>query len=153
MIWYDVKYDGHQKLVDKAIEIYGKLDLYVNNLGISAWMPINKIDEKFLIKLITTNEKKSHEIINNIRQKILADEVSQIKSILLTENKSKNKNLNPDKDVESKCSQVLLSIAEKYHIDSTIIANKRDIEIFSTLNKNTRFMKGWRYQIFGKLVQ
>jgi len=111
------------------------------------------LSDSLLIKLITTNENKSQEIINNIRQKILAEEISEIKKIVLGGKKPKNKNLNPDKNVESKCYEVLLSIADKYHIDSTIIANKRDIEIFSTFNKNTRFMKGWRYQIFGKLVQ
>ena len=48
-------YSEHQKLVKKAIEIYGRLDLYVNNLGISEWMPISQIDKKFLDKLIYTN--------------------------------------------------------------------------------------------------
>ena len=49
------EYDAHKNLVEKAIAIYGKLDLYVNNLGISEWMPISKIGEKFLNKLIKTN--------------------------------------------------------------------------------------------------
>ena len=49
------KYEGHQKLVKKAIEIYGQLNLYVNNLGISQWRAINKIDQRFLDKLISTN--------------------------------------------------------------------------------------------------
>jgi len=150
--WEKISYPLYFDIVE--IDILKNIACWREKLAIKYDVPKKWIlSDPLLIKLITTNEKKSHEIINNIRQKILADEVSQIKSILLTENKSKNKNLNPDKDVESKCSQVLLSIAEKYHIDSTIIANKRDIEIFSTLNKNTRFMKGWRYQIFGKLVQ
>lgn len=49
------KYSDHQLLVRKAIELYGKIDLYVNNLGISEWKPINKVDKKFLDKLIHTN--------------------------------------------------------------------------------------------------
>ena len=150
--WEKINYPLYFDIVE--IDILKNIACWREKLAIKYDVPKKWIlSDSLLIKLITTTEKKSHEIINNIRQKILSDEISQIKSILLTENKSKNKNLNPDKDVESKCSQVLSSIAEKYHIDSTIIANKRDIEIFSTLNKNTRFMKGWRYQIFGKLVQ
>lgn len=49
------KYDGHQTLVKEALSKYGKLDLYVNNLGISDWRPIQKINEEFLNKLISTN--------------------------------------------------------------------------------------------------
>ena len=49
------KFGSHQKLVEEAIKIYGKLDLYVNNLGISEWRPIQNIDEEFLNKLISTN--------------------------------------------------------------------------------------------------
>jgi len=49
------KFNSHQKLVGEAIRMYGKLDLYVNNLGISDWRPIQKIDEAFLNKLVSTN--------------------------------------------------------------------------------------------------
>ena len=111
------------------------------------------LSDSLLIKIMTANERKSLDIIKNIRQEILEEEILELKNILSTSNKPKNKNLNPNKEIESKCSEVLLSVADKHHIDSTIIANKRDIEIFSVLNKKSRFMKGWRYQIFGKLVQ
>ncbi len=49
------KYETHVKLVNTAIKLYGKLDLYVNNVGISEWKPISKIDINFLDKLIRTN--------------------------------------------------------------------------------------------------
>lgn len=45
----------HKKLVDKALRINKKIDLYVNNVGLSDWKPIEKIDEDFLDKLIKTN--------------------------------------------------------------------------------------------------
>ena len=45
----------HQKLVDHAIKTFGKLDLYVNNVGISEWKPIDKIDNDFLDKIFKTN--------------------------------------------------------------------------------------------------
>lgn len=49
------KYSGHSELIDNAINKYGKLDTYVNNVGISEWKPINQVDENFLGKLIETN--------------------------------------------------------------------------------------------------
>jgi len=48
-------YAGHEKLIDTAMKKYGKLDTYVNNVGISEWKPINQVDENFLGKLIETN--------------------------------------------------------------------------------------------------
>ena len=48
-------YKTHQKLVDKAINSYGKLDLYVNNVGISEWKTISEIDNNFLDKIFKTN--------------------------------------------------------------------------------------------------
>ena len=47
--------DGHQKLIERAIKNFGKLDLYVNNVGLSEWKPISEVDEDFLDKLIKTN--------------------------------------------------------------------------------------------------
>ena len=64
-----------------------------------------------------------------------------------------NKNLYPKKDIEQKCNEVLSYVSDEFKIDPTIIANKRDMEIFIISNQKARFMKGWRYQIFGKLVQ
>lgn len=48
---------SHVALCEKAIEVGGKLDAYVNNAGISAWRPINKIDEKFFDDLVAVNLK------------------------------------------------------------------------------------------------
>ncbi len=48
-------YDTHKNLVQKAINSYGKLDLYVNNVGISEWKSIEEINNDFLDKLFKTN--------------------------------------------------------------------------------------------------
>ena len=48
-------YETHRKLVEKAINSYGKLDLYVNNVGISKWKSIEDINNDFLDKLFKTN--------------------------------------------------------------------------------------------------
>ncbi len=52
-----------------------------------------------------------------------------------------------------KCNTVLNEVSEKYNIASSLIANKRDIDYFARGEKNIRFLKGWRFKIFGKLVQ
>ena len=45
----------HFKLVEKAIEITGRLDVYINNAGYSEWRPIEEIDQDFLNDIINTN--------------------------------------------------------------------------------------------------
>ena len=48
-------YETHEKLAKKAINSYGRLDLYVNNVGLSEWKEIKNIDNKFLDKIFKTN--------------------------------------------------------------------------------------------------
>ena len=38
-------------------------------------------------------------------------------------------------------------------LETFYVKNKKDIENFARGNKNVRFLKGWRFNIFGKLVQ
>ena len=111
------------------------------------------LSDALLIKLLITPENKSVEIIENIKQKITEDEKKELYNIISLRKKIKNKNLSPKKDIEQKCSEVLSYVSDEFKIDSTIIANKRDLEIFTLSCGKARFMKGWRYQIFGKLVQ
>lgn len=52
----DVRRESHHiKIVNEAINQTGRLDTYVNNAGFSEWRPIEKIDKKFLEKIISTN--------------------------------------------------------------------------------------------------
>jgi NAD(P)-dependent dehydrogenase (short-subunit alcohol dehydrogenase family) len=48
---------SHKLLVEAAIKKTGKLDVYINNAGYSAWRPISEIDEDFFDNLINTNLK------------------------------------------------------------------------------------------------
>ncbi len=45
----------HEKLASKAKSKTGRIDAYINNVGYSEWRPIQKIDKKFLINMITQN--------------------------------------------------------------------------------------------------
>ncbi len=58
-----INYETHQRLVETAIKKYGRLDLYVNNVGISEWRPIDQIDsiEKEMISLLGTKVNVKHK--------------------------------------------------------------------------------------------
>ena len=43
--------------METAIHTTGRLDAWVNNAGISAWKPIDEIDEAFFDKLMDINLK------------------------------------------------------------------------------------------------
>ena len=111
------------------------------------------MSDALLIKVMTSNEHKTQEIIASIKQSITSDEKDSLLKILSFKRKIKNKNLYPKKDIEQRCNEVLSYVSDEFKIDPTIIANKRDMEMFIISNHKARFMKGWRYQIFGKLVQ
>ncbi len=49
------KESSHNLLIKKAKEKTGRLDVYINNAGISAWRPISKINKEFINKIINTN--------------------------------------------------------------------------------------------------
>jgi len=48
---------NHQALVRAAIEWTGRLDVFVNCAGLSAWRPLEKVDEEFWHRVIDTNLK------------------------------------------------------------------------------------------------
>lgn len=49
----------HEMLVDFAIQLTGRLDLYINNVGLSAWRPIKEITPEFLDEMISVNLKSA----------------------------------------------------------------------------------------------
>lgn len=54
----DVRWEKtHQRLVKTALELTGRLDVYINCAGFSQWSPIGNIDEGFWDAMIDTNLK------------------------------------------------------------------------------------------------
>ncbi|MDC1051166.1 SDR family NAD(P)-dependent oxidoreductase [bacterium] len=49
--------NAHMALAEKALGLTGQLNAWVNNAGISAWRPIEKIDQEFFDELVDTNLK------------------------------------------------------------------------------------------------
>ena len=57
-VYTDVREESaHQKLVQYALQKTGKLDVYINNAGLSEWSPIDRVDELFFDQIIGTNLK------------------------------------------------------------------------------------------------
>ena len=136
------------------LAILKKLASWREKLSIKYDIPKRWIlSDSLLIKVMITNEHKAQEIIENIKQTLTSSEKDILHKTLSSKRKIKNKNLYPKKDIEQKCNEVLSYVSDEFKIDPTIIANKRDMEMFIISNHKARFMKGWRYQIFGKLVQ
>lgn len=48
---------AHHNIVQKAISMFGRVDVYINNAGYSYWKPIAEIDKAFLGDLLDTNLK------------------------------------------------------------------------------------------------
>ena len=46
---------SHKKLIIKTLKKYGNIDVYINNVGLSDWRPIDKVDQKFLNKMVLNN--------------------------------------------------------------------------------------------------
>jgi len=47
----------HKALVQAALDWTGRLDVFINNAGVSAWRPLAKVDEEFWHWVIDTNLK------------------------------------------------------------------------------------------------
>lgn len=48
---------AHRDLVRHAIDLTGRLDVFINNAGYSEWRPIEHIDDQFLSDILATNLK------------------------------------------------------------------------------------------------
>jgi NAD(P)-dependent dehydrogenase (short-subunit alcohol dehydrogenase family) len=49
----------HQRLVDAALRLGNGLSAYINNVGLSAWRPVQDIDSKFLDEMLSVNLKSA----------------------------------------------------------------------------------------------
>ena len=78
--------------------------------------------------------------------------------MLLKQNKKNNHSVNQI-DLNSynkkinQCNTLLMKISEEQQISPSLIANKRDIDYFARGQEDIKFLRGWRFKIFGKLVQ
>jgi len=152
MAWKKINFPLH--FCNVELELLKKIACWREKLAIKYDIPKRWIfNDSSATKLMLKNDKKTKDIIANIKQKLSYTEIDSLMNILSLKEAIKNKNLISKKDIEKKCSELLNYVSDEFKIDSTIIATKRDLEIFTNTNSRAKFMKGWRYEIFGKLVQ
>ncbi len=111
-----------------------------------------------LIKIITSKPNRLSYILDNLKHQLNKSDIDFIKLTLNDEYikpDSVNKNIDGHLYNErvNKCQKILQEVAEKYNLASTFIANKRDIDAFARNKDYVKFLHGWRFKIFGKLVQ
>ena len=117
------------------------------------------LSDKELIKISTSTLKELPLVLENSKQKLSIESKENILLIIRNEdNKAKEDeslklDLSAYNNKINKCNEIILKVCEKHNIASTLIANKRDIDYFARGYKDIRFLKGWRFKIFGKLVQ
>ena len=111
-----------------------------------------------LIKIVTSKPDKLDYILRNIKYSPNMEDERFIKSVISAEY---NGPIIPNKSIDfssyntraSKCQKALEEVCLKYNIASTLIANKRELDSYARGNTNIKFLSGWRFKIFGKLVQ
>ena len=111
-----------------------------------------------LIKIVTARPNRLSHILDNLKHTLNDEDLKIIKS-MLSEKYIKPESVNKDIDGSLynarivKCHKVLEEVSIKYNIAPTLIANKRDIDAFARKKDYVKFLHGWRFKIFGKLVQ
>ena len=116
------------------------------------------LSDKELIKISTTILTELPLILENSKHKLSVENKEKILSIMHDKNNKSQEDKSLKLDLSAynkkinKCNDIIEKISDKYNIASTLIANKRDIDYFARGYKDIRFLKGWRFKIFGKLV-
>lgn len=114
--------------------------------------------DKELIKLVLVEKKKINEVLNNLKKDMGDSDKKSVISMLNKCSKDSQKDKTKPKNNKSnqkikECYKLLEKISLKYKIPQALIANKREVDMYGKSYKQIRFMEGWRFKIFGKLLQ
>ena len=114
--------------------------------------------DTLLLKIATCKTNQLDQVVSESKVKLSTKILEKMKEIVLKNETvllKENNTINIDEYHKQimKCNNIMDSVSIKYNIAPSFIANKKDIENFARGNKNVRFLKGWRFNIFGKLVQ
>tara|TARA_B100000686_G_scaffold348403_1_gene439368 strand:- start:2508 stop:3647 length:1140 start_codon:yes stop_codon:yes gene_type:complete len=155
--WKKIKFNTNNL---KTISIIREIAANREKLAQKLNIPKNKVIKDEIIVKIAKNPPKNIEAFKSLRGINLnyIDDPTKnlvIKSInigLKKDNKNliikKNKNIVSRAMIEV-LKIILLNAAEKNNISSLLIANKEDIKNIAMGKRNTKALKGWRYEIFG----
>ena len=135
---------------------------------LSEWREIKAIDNDLprrwlmldneLIRLLTVRENKIGEVLDNLKKRMSDPDKKSIISTLKNFNKDTKKPKvrikgNKYNQKIKECYGLLEQITLEYNLPQFLIANKREIDMYARNQKQIRFMSGWRFKIFGKLLQ
>ena len=111
-----------------------------------------------LTKLIISDEKRVRTILNNLKNDLSNSDKKIIISLIKNNSKAakikniKSVNIKSKKQI-NECHKLLEKVSVKYKLPQALIANKREMDMYAKNQKQIRFMDGWRFKIFGKLLQ
>ncbi len=111
-----------------------------------------------LIKITLSRPNKLMHILDNLKHQSSAEDIEYILYVLelkYDEAPVEFKSFDPsmyNKRINI-CHQTLEVVCDEYQLAPSLIANKRDLDLFARGKKDIRFLQGWRFKIFGKLVQ
>ena len=111
-----------------------------------------------IIKIVMSKPNKLSNILKNLKHSMNENDTNFIKSIIndkYIRPDSVNKNIDGNLYNErvNKCHHVLEKVALEHKLAPTLIASKRDIDAFARNKNYVKFLHGWRFKIFGKLLQ
>ena len=111
-----------------------------------------------LTKLALSDEKRIKTILKNLKNDLSNSDEKMI--ISLTKKYSKSHDNVNSKSIKmrsrkqiNECNKLLEKVAVKYKLPQSLIANKRELDMYAKNQKQIRFLEGWRFKIFGKLLQ
>ena len=176
--WLEEEHENElsiNKIIIDPFDAWNKITIPINldskqrsNVrSIAAWREIEAkntdIPKKWIltdgeiIKLACAKVELINSILDKTKNKISQSYKDNI-TMLLKQNKKNNQSVNHiDMNSYNKkinqCNTLLMKISEEQQISSSLIANKRDIDYFARGQEDIKFLRGWRFKIFGKLVQ
>lgn len=116
------------------------------------------IPDNEIIKLLLSQQNKIRDVLDGFKKKLCDSDIKCIISMLdkfdkdSYQTKTRSK-INKNNEKIRECQKLLEQVSLKYNLPKTLIANKREIDMYSRNQKQLRFMSGWRFKIFGKLLQ
>ncbi len=156
-IWKRINFPN--KIKDHQMTMIKKLAELREKDAISRDIPRKWVmTDSFIIKAAFCKLNDLDELIEITKTKLSSKISNKVREVISEHSKDLGKD-NKLLDIDEyhkqivKCNDIMHSISNQYNIAPSFIANKKDIENFARGSKNVRFLKGWRFNIFGKLVQ
>ena len=144
---------------EKQLDVIKSLSELRENYAIEKDIPRKCVmPDSFILKISFSTIKDIEKVMSDTKTKLSRELFKEVETIIMRNQPRKSRNtididLDKYNTLVSKCYEIMDKVTNDYNISSTFIANKKDIDNFARGYRNVRFLKGWRFNIFGKLVQ